>query len=143
MGCTGGKVLGDASCEAPGRQRNSPWVESGPCIGPFIPLKKESPMTTTFLFSFMEEILMQGVGCPALGDTSILGEASSMYTFPQSSFCWFSDSKASYLFYKGAWEGKSGWESHAPQAETHETHFHSTQSFLGWEGITGELGLTS
>lgn len=58
-------------------------------------------MTATFLFFFMEEVFMQGIGCPALGDTSLLEEPSRMYIFPQSSFCWFSDSKASYRFYKG------------------------------------------
>lgn len=123
MGCS---RLGSFSVmslvQAPERQRNSLWVGSGQCIGPSIPLKRLYFLTSNdyyFFFFFMEEVLMQGVGYPVLGDASILEEPSSLYTFPRSSFCWFSDSRASYLFYKGTWAGEVSHEGNhlPPQAE--------------------------
>ena len=38
---------------APGSQQASPWVGSGQHVGPSVPLRVESLMTTSFLFSHL------------------------------------------------------------------------------------------
>lgn len=54
-----------------GAQHTSLWVGSGWHIGPSIPLKRESPMTTTLFYVLLGEVVMREVGCHALGTPSI------------------------------------------------------------------------
>ena len=75
-----------------------PKKRSGRHIGPSVPHRRESPMTMTCLFFFMEAVLMQGIGRLNLGDSSNLDEPSSSSLF--GSTC-----SASYLLCQGTWEG--------------------------------------
>lgn len=62
---------------------------------------------------------MQVVGCSTLHNISIPEEPSSTFSFP-----WSSDSRASYLLYKGSWKGEVGREGIGlPQS-----HFYSSPS---------------
>lgn len=57
--------------QAPQRQQNSLWFGSGLHTGPSIPLKRESPMTTTLHFLLTEEVVMWGVDHVGLCGPSI------------------------------------------------------------------------
>lgn len=97
--CPPGKPVGNSQWAMPSWEvswwfpqspHTSLWAGSSWRTGPSILLKRESPMTTTLLFFLIEEVLMQGIGCPALGNPSNLDGSSSTFSSP-----WFSDSRAS------------------------------------------------
>jgi len=80
------------------RQQTSLRSGSGLHIELSIPFRRDSPMTKTALFFFMEGVLTQGIGQRNLGDTSKLDE-------PLSSLLFSSTCGASYPFCKGTSEG--------------------------------------
>lgn len=100
----------------PRGSHTSLWAGSSWHIGPSIHLKRESPMTITLIFFLIEEVLVCRVGCPPLGNSSNLNGFSSTYSSP-----WSSDSRVSYLLFKGTWRGEVGQQGiHLPpQAENH------------------------
>ena len=91
--------------QATGRQLTSLREGSIWHVGPSGPLRRESPTTITHLFFLVEVFVIQGVDLSDLGNTSDLDIPSST-----SSIDWHSTSRATYLLYRGTWEGEVGME---------------------------------
>jgi len=95
--------LATSLTRAPGRQQTSLWDGSSRHIGPSVPLRTESPMTITLLFSLAGAVVVCGA------DLLIRGNPLNGPS-PASSFAGPSHFKALYLLLKGNWEGEGAQE---------------------------------
>lgn len=67
--------------QTPGRQQISLCSRSGLHIGPSVPFKTHFPITRTHFSFFTEGVLMQGVVCLSVTDTSKLCDSVFCFTF--------------------------------------------------------------
>ena len=86
---------------APGRQHTFLRLGSGLQMGPSVPLRRESPTTTTLLSFLAETVSACGVDCLAL--CKLLGEPSCAFSHTPPSV-----SNAANLLLRGTWEHKVG-----------------------------------
>ena len=96
-------ILATSLTQAPGKQHTSLWDGSEQHVVPSVPLRRESPMMTALLFSWLSCSKM-GSRLTSLGQPLLHDGHAPTSTSPSP----FS-SRASYLFCKGTWEGGTGW----------------------------------
>lgn len=118
---------------APGRQHTSLRVGSGRHIGPSVPRRRESPMTTILLSFRVEAVVRRGVDRFTRGNLTGGPPSTVLFTSPSSS-------RASNLLCRGTWGAEDGRDGGCPPHQA-SICFHSSSSlkFLLGGGEDREL----